>query len=94
MGKTSVRDFDTDVCMGERDDVAGPCPKRVPIDEGTGQGTVDRLARLEGAAMNAAGVGEDGDYTDFKCGACGCPLVNLALTDQAPDECPRLEKHQ
>lgn len=94
MAKTSVRDFDTDVCMGERDDVDGPCPERVPVDADTGRGAVDGLARIEKSAMDAMGVGEEGDYTDFKCGCCGCPLANLGLTDQAPVECPRLDKHQ
>lgn len=94
MAKTSVEDFDTDVCMGERADVNGPCPRRVSIDADTGRSAVDRLARAEGKAMDAVGIGEEGDYTDFKCGECGCPLANLALTDQAPEECPRLDKHR
>lgn len=94
MGKTSVANFDSDVCMGERDDVDGPCRARVPIDADTGRGIVDSLSRLEGAAMDAVGIGEDGDETDFKCGKCSCPLVNLELTNQAPTDCPRLDKHQ
>lgn len=94
MSKVSVRNFDTDVCMGQRGDFDSPCPKRVPVDADTGRGVVDGLSRIEGQAMNAVGIGEDGDYTDFKCGMCSCPLVNLALTDLAPEGCPRLASHQ
>lgn len=94
MGKTSVENFDTDVCMGNRADVDGPCPRREAIDAETGNGAVDTLARIEGKAMDAVGMGEEGDETQFKCGMCSCPLVNLDLTNMAPVKCPRLEKHQ
>lgn len=94
MSKTSVRDFDPDACMGEHAETSGPCPRRARIDEDTGQGIADRLSRMEGKAMDAVGIGDDGDKTDFKCGMCSCPLVNLELTDMAPQGCPRLDKHQ
>lgn len=94
MGKTSVEQFDPDVCMGRRRDVDGRCPHLEDIDADTGRGVVDRLARVESAAMRATGVAQNRDESEFKCGACGCPLVNLHLTDFAPDNCPRLDKHQ
>lgn len=43
--------------------------------------------------MNVVRQSDGLDETDFKCGLCGCPLVNLALTDQAPEGCPRLDNH-
>jgi hypothetical protein len=94
MAKRSVRDFDTDVCMGQHPDYNNPCPHRVPVDADTGHGVTDRLSQIEGAAMDAMGIGEDGDYTDFKCGMCACPLANLGLTNMAPTNCPRIQDHQ
>lgn len=93
MSKTQVSDFDPDVCMGTRDDVDGPCPHRAGIGEDTGHGAVDRLARIEGAVMDATGIAADKDESDFKCGMCSCPLVNLGLTNMAPKGCPRLAQH-
>lgn len=93
MSKVSVTNFDTDICMGTRADVNGECPKRVPIEEDTGRPVVDRLARAERAAINVVSATDGEDETDFKCGCCGCPLVNLELTGQAPEDCPRLALH-
>lgn len=93
MSKVSVTNFDSDVCMGDRADVDGPCPRRVPIDEDTGRRVIDGLARIEGRALNAVRGGDAQDESDFKCGCCGCPLVNLELANVAPEDCPRLESH-
>lgn len=94
MGKTSVQSFDSDVCMGGRADVDGPCRYLADVDDDTGRPIVDRLARAESAALSVAGIAQEGSKTDFKCGCCGCPLVNLELTNEAPVRCPRLDKHQ
>lgn len=93
MGKVNVRDFDPRVCMGLRDDVDGPCPHLKAIDADTGRPIVDRLARLEGFGLNALGGGDGPGASDCKCGACGCPLPNLELFEQVPEECPRISEH-
>lgn len=93
MAKTSVRDFDADVCMGERLDVGDPCPHMVRIEEDTGRPVVDRLARAERKAMEVVNLAGNDGPGDFKCGMCSCPLTNLELTNQAPEGCPRLRKH-
>lgn len=88
MPKTAVADFDPDVCTGDRADVSGPCPELADMDESTGNGMVDKLSRVEGAAIEAA-TGEQ----QQKCGMCGCPLANLGAFNRAPEGCPRVDKH-
>lgn len=80
--------------MGQRADVDSPCRYIQEIEEDTGRGVVDRLARAQKKAMDVVGIAEGRDKTDFKCGACGCPLVNLELTNMAPNRCPYKNKHQ
>jgi len=88
MGKTSVTDFDQAVCNGDVEGETGPCPERVGGGESTGRGGIDRLARVETEAIEAV-TGDE----QFKCGLCGCPLVNLEAFGVAPENCPRIEKH-
>lgn len=59
------------------------CPFRVAVDADTDRPVIDRLAAVEGAVIDE----------EYKCGLCSCPLVNLELTNVAPDACPRLEAH-
>lgn len=81
MAKQSVQNFDKSVCNG--------CPHRVRKGESTGShGVVDNLADLENSVIE----GVTGEAT-YKCGLCGCPLTNLALTNMAPAHCPRLDQH-
>lgn len=88
MPKVRVRDFSQQVCRGERPDVDGPCPHFVAGDADTGRGVVDRLARIEGAAIEAATGSDPG-----RCGLCGCNLPNLAALGVAPGGCPRIPEH-
>lgn len=88
MAKRQVRDFDQSVCHGDHPEVDGPCPARAEADEDTGNAGIDKLARIETAAIEAA-TGRQ----QFKCGKCGCPLANLGATNRAPDDCPRFDLH-
>lgn len=88
MPKVRVRDLDQAACRGERSDVDGPCPHFVASDADTGRGVVDRLARIEGAAIEAATGSDPG-----KCGACGCPVTNLSALNVVPPDCPRIPEH-
>lgn len=78
MDKIPVDNFDQDVCTGDRADVGGPCRHLVPEGESTGRPVIDLIADLEGGP---------------KCGACSCPLKNLALTGRVPPQCPRVAAH-
>lgn len=88
MGKQKVSDFNQAVCRGSHPDVDGPCPHLAEMDEDTGHGTVDRLARFEEKLLSAVKR-----QKQYKCGLCGCPLANLGATNYAPDDCPRIEEH-
>lgn len=88
MSKTRVDDFDQAVCRGTHPDVETACPHLVGGRDETGRAVVDRLARLETKALEAATGVEQ-----FKCEHCGCPLANLEGMNLAPDECPRLQMH-
>lgn len=90
MGKVNVADFKTEVCMGEDARFDGPCPHRMPVGEDNDKAVVDTLARAEGAALNVLSRANGESPSDFKCGMCSCPLVNLAVADVAPANCPRL----
>lgn len=79
MGKVSVSNFRESVCVG--------CPNRKLTDEDT-EGFTGKAAKAEGSVLEALS-GEK----QYKCGLCGCPLANLELFDQAPEDCPRLVQH-
>lgn len=88
MSKTDVENFDPSVCRGTHPDVDGPCPRYEAGDKGEPEGAVDRLSRIETAAVEAV-TGED----PGRCGICTCPLPNLAAFNVAPEKCPRLHLH-
>jgi hypothetical protein len=81
MAKTSAPNFDATNCDG--------CPHRTKEGPTDGGGkAVDVVADIEARAVEAV-TGDE----QFKCGLCGCPLVNLELVEQAPEQCPRIEDH-
>ncbi|QAU14496.1 hypothetical protein EKH57_17600 (plasmid) [Halorubrum sp. BOL3-1] len=88
MSKTRVDDLDQAICRGTHPDVETPCPHLVNGQDETGRTVVDRLARLETKALEAATGAEQ-----FKCEHCGCPLANLEKVNLVPDACPRLQIH-
>lgn len=78
--KTKVDNMVPEECKG--------CPHRSGRKADTGHGLIDTAARVEGAAVEVV-TGERQD----KCGLCGCPLVNLSLTNLVPEGCPRTSEH-
>ncbi len=78
--KVAVNDMDPAACEG--------CPHRVEAGESTGRTVIDAAAKAETAVVEKAT-----DEKQYKCGLCGCPLMNLSLFNRVPDLCPRVGDH-